>query len=71
MSLITFYFSYFSKLTCNEIDISVYNWMNFDIRVDLCSHHCNQETQQFHQPKTVWPCPYVDTPLPKPTPSNQ
>ena len=35
MSLLIFYFS---KLTCSEIDISVYNWMNFDVCVDLCSH---------------------------------
>lgn len=67
MSLITFYFSYISKLTCSEIDISVYNWMNFDVRVDLCSHHHNQDTQQ---PKTVQRCPSVVTPFPKPPSGN-
>lgn len=68
MSLITFYFSYFSKLTCHEIDISVYNWMNFGVWVDLCSHHHNQDTQQ---PQTMQRCPLVVTPFPKPTLGSQ
>lgn len=42
--------------------------MNFDVWVDLCSHHHNQDTQQ---PKTVQRCPSVVTPFPKPTPGNQ